>query len=785
MKYWILTTEFPPFHGGGISTYCLQTGLMFSEQGHDVTVFVPEESLPADMSREHRQSIAVIRFKPDKKEHFKTLGYNAALSFQFAELVLEEISLSGPPDFIEMQDYHGIGYYLLMQKKLGAAALRNIPMILTAHAPSFFYLRHNQAPVYALPDFWTGEMEKWTMKAADILISPSKYLVDKVEDDLGKKAREYNIVRNPYQLQGKVVPERQFTQGDVVFFGKLTYQKGSLQLLRYMNELWDDGFDQHLVLIGGDHHFEPMQASMKDHLIRKFNRNYEAGRFSFEGKLTPAELNVRLSKAQVIIVPSIVDNFPYAVVESMLLGKVLLVSDGGGQAEMITDGISGFIYKHDDSRSFAKKLKYILGLTAAQYNVIGDNARASITNMCNYDTVYKQKMAILANYNDTVMPAEFPFVNEISKSEPLVQRSFLIGKLTVVVPYYNTGDYIRETIQNLYEVKFGDMEILVVNDGSDDPLSISEIYSLQQEYGFEIITQTNKGLAAARNAGANRAKGEFIAFLDADDKIAPDFYQRAISILREYPQLSFVSSWVRYFDGAEGIWPAQHPEPPFMLLHNMVNAGFLCRTIDYINFGKNDPGFEYGMEDYDSNLSLLSNGCRGVVIPEPLYYYRIHSASMARGFNKFNQLYLYRLLSEKHRSLYEKYAVEVFNLLVANGPSYLYDNPTVTPATDILDMRKWINELETSNRWYHNTLRNYEHEYLVKPEKENDKGIVQRDFLHDRDKEYTTSGREIQEWYNKEYEVLPIWYKRFGHIIKVFQGQRSVKSLFEKTNKTH
>ena len=154
--------------------------------------------------------------------------------------------------------------------------------------------------------------------------------------------------------------------------------------------------------------------------------------------------------------------------------------------------------------------------------------------------------------------------------------------------------------------------------------------------------------------------------------------------MRQYNNLSFVSSWSKYFEGSEDIWAAQNPEPPFLLLHNMVNCGFVCRREDYYNFGMNDTMFEYGLEDYDANISLLKNGCRGVVIPEPLYYYRVHPQSMARGFNKTNQLYLYSLLVNKHADFYNQYSEEIFNLLQSNGPSYLYDNPTQIPGTGLM-----------------------------------------------------------------------------------------------------
>ncbi|HYK56761.1 MAG TPA: glycosyltransferase family 4 protein, partial [Flavisolibacter sp.] len=363
--------------------------------------------------------------------------------------VLNEIEQAGKPDYIETQDYHGIGYYLILKKKLGEESLQQIPIVLTAHAPSFFYLKCNQAPVFMLPDYWTGEMEKWTMQAADILLSPSQYLLDNVADDLNGAHEKYEVVRNPYKNLIDKAGAKTFDQEDIVFFGKLTFQKGGLQLLSFMRNLWDEGCEKKISFIGDDHYFEPKQTMMKEFLIKKFQQYYGKGLFSFEGKLNLEELDLRLAKASLIIVPSIVDNFPYAVVESMLTKNVLLISDGGGQSEMVENGKSGFVYKCGNYESFKVKFLEATTLTKETSFEIGEEANLRIASLCNYDAVYAHKNSILKAYSETRQTPYFPFVYELPKSEYWQKGKVEQGKLSIVVPYYNTGDYIAETIQNI------------------------------------------------------------------------------------------------------------------------------------------------------------------------------------------------------------------------------------------------------------------------------------------------------------------------------------------------
>ena len=116
MKYWLLTTEYPPQHGGGISTYCFFTARMLTRQGYQVTVFIPGETDAYTTSTE--EGIEIIKFGIKQTHATLPLDYTGKLSYSFAEIVKKIIALKGKPDIIEAQDYQGIAYYLLQRKHL-------------------------------------------------------------------------------------------------------------------------------------------------------------------------------------------------------------------------------------------------------------------------------------------------------------------------------------------------------------------------------------------------------------------------------------------------------------------------------------------------------------------------------------------------------------------------------------------------------------------------------------------------------------------------------------------
>ncbi|HTL09416.1 MAG TPA: glycosyltransferase, partial [Chitinophagaceae bacterium] len=207
--------------------------------------------------------------------------------------------------------------------------------------------------------------------------------------------------------------------------------------------------------------------------------------------------------------------------------------------------------------------------------------------------------------------------------------------------------------------------------------SLQQLEILRSEKDTIVIDQPNSGLAAARNAGARAARGEFLAFLDADDRVAPDYYAKAVNALRKNNNVFFVGCWARYFENSTQLWPSFTPQAPYALVHNMINSSALVyKKNAFLVGGQNDAKAGYGMEDYESVVNMLASGFNGIVLPEPLFYYRVRTGSMFRKITTEKLLYAHHYIASKHAAYYTKFAIPVMQLLQANGPGYCYDNPT-------------------------------------------------------------------------------------------------------------
>lgn len=677
MKFWLLTSEFPPAYGGGISTYCLETVQMLNEYGHEVTV-ITQDSNVNELTVLKKPSHTLCLFNPAKYFTSSFLGYEANLSYAFSQVVAELIEKQAPPDIIESQEYMGIAYYLLQFKLLQYPLFKDLKIVITMHAPSFLYLEYNKAPTYQLPYYWIGEMERFCIRAADMLISPSQYLVNELKSFLKLDDKEIHILKNPFKVEKNNITDVKKTY-ELVFFGKLIPQKGCLELISYFKILWNEGFEHSLTMIGGgQHQYHPEGIDMLDYIKKKYPAEIRTGKLKLLGGIQPEQINSYLSSAHIVLIPSIVDNLPYTVPEAMSRGKVVLASIQGGQSEVIEDGKDGFLFDHTIPEDFSTQLNRVLSLTNSELESIANTAVNKVKRDFSYELIYQKKISLLNSLLLSKTSKKFyPFIRPVIPSHQLDSLPLQKDLLSVVIPYYNMGAYLIDCIQSIKSSTYKNIEIIIVNDGSTGESNLTILDSIAQKYAVKVIHKKNAGLARARNSGAEAAKGEYLAFLDPDDTIEPTYFEKALKPLKVYNNVYFVGCWAKYFDGTEGYWPAFNPEPPYLLVHNMVNSSALVyKTEAFLKTGMNDARMIYGMEDYDSVISMVESGYEGVVLPEALWNYRIRKDSMARAFTKDKQVYLYKIMAEKHKKFYSIFASEVTNLLNANGPGFNYDNPT-------------------------------------------------------------------------------------------------------------
>jgi glycosyltransferase involved in cell wall biosynthesis len=346
------------------------------------------------------------------------------------------------------------------------------------------------------------------------------------------------------------------------------------------------------------------------------------------------------------------------------------------------DGESGFLFDWDAEGELEAQLQRVLALSPEEHERVGRAAERRIRALCDPDAVLLQRLehyerTIAGHHERRIFPTVTPERPGVAVPDSPPGRGERAGALSVVIPYFNLGRYIDETLESLANVSYAPLEILLVDDGSTDEESRARLRVLERDGPavLRVIRTENRGLAATRNLGAEAAQGEFVAFIDADDRVEPEFFARAVDVLRRYANVGFVYSWVQYFGAEASIWPTWNAELPYLLGHNMLAAIVVVRRTAFLRSGRNRRELAYGLEDFEAWIGLGAAGWAGVSLPHPLVRYRVREGSMLRRCSMDQRLYLYDLITQFHEDEYRQWGAELLNLQNANGPAHLWSHP--------------------------------------------------------------------------------------------------------------
>jgi len=229
--------------------------------------------------------------------------------------------------------------------------------------------------------------------------------------------------------------------------------------------------------------------------------------------------------------------------------------------------------------------------------------------------------------------------------------------VSIVIPCYNSYDFIDETIESTLHQTYQDIEIIIADDGSTDNRTIEYLEKIEDDR-VKVFLFDHQGIATNRNRGIRKSKGEYILPLDADDKIEKTFLEKTTKILEMNPDVGFVTTWVQYFGESKGIWKTREFSFDDCFSRNTTATASLFRKSawDEVN-GYDESGLVY--EDWDFWISLAGKGWKSHVIKETLFFYRVRPDSGISGLN-MNRLEITEYMLNKHKDLFREFGVANF-----------------------------------------------------------------------------------------------------------------------------
>lgn len=193
--------------------------------------------------------------------------------------------------------------------------------------------------------------------------------------------------------------------------------------------------------------------------------------------------------------------------------------------------------------------------------------------------------------------------------------------VSAIIPAYNAGPFLAESIESVLAQTYGPIEIVVVNNGStDDTLAVARRFGPR----IRLFSLPEPGVSAARNRAIAEARGEFLALQDADDVADPRRFERQADALAADPALQFVFGHIVQFrTDAEGATTEGAPQPGCMAGTMMARRGAFDRV------GPFDPSLPVA-ELVPWLLRAREMGLKEAMLPEVLLRRRIHGDNLGR-----------------------------------------------------------------------------------------------------------------------------------------------------------
>ena len=544
-------------------------------------------------------------------------------------MAIEEAYGDEPPDYAEFPDYRGHALVPLQARAAGSPSLRGTEIAIRLRGMAELICLHDGTwprPEHRI----VFDLEREALRLCDRILHPGQSVLETYRTyakgiDFGAAER----VRLSFEPGPEPAPVRGPGEEPlrILFAGRMQQVKGVLPLVEAC--LAAESPEWRLTLIGADTETGPMDLSMRATLEVLVGGDE---RIEIRDPVPHEELQRLYGEFDLVAVPSYFESWSNIALEAMRAGVPVLATPAGGLAEIVADGVSGWLAEGTGREAIRRALERLLADRGEVERVRASSApRARFLELTDEGEVlaeYRHLLEGLSSPRPQKRFLESQFCG-LGAGEPLV---------TGVVTYFGEREEVREAVDSLLAQTHRNLEVIVVNDGSFDAADrvLDELAALDR---VRVLHKPNGGEPEARNLAAVDADGEYVVFLDADNTLEPGFVARAVTMIEADPEIAYVTAWLRYFGDEEAL--AQAHTGGYAPLGNAV------RSDDAINsdgdsialmprrlFARDGYRFEVDsvlLADWELYRTLREDGRYGAVIPALAANYRVRPGSVSRS----------------------------------------------------------------------------------------------------------------------------------------------------------
>ena len=522
-------------------------------------------------------------------------------------------------DIIHFPECQGLGFYTLLAKRQGIA-FRNITFIVGTHGPTFWVKEGSQDNIRNLGELEIDFMERMSVATADIVVSPSQYLLGWMQKNGWKLPRATYVA--PYIRPYGPLFETPASPGskdihEFVFFGRLELRKGLKLFCDALDELCaDPGTPPFKVAFLGKE--TQMFGRSSIGYICDRSKKWNVPWHIVSNKFQAGAIEYLRGEGRLAVISSLADNFPNTVLECVGAGIPFLASNVGGIPEIIAPEDREKVCFEPRPDVLAGRLRTALeeGATSARPSVaFADNERHWVEW---HLSLVNQAKAAPADDGD------WP-----------VDPGALYPLVSICFAYHAREKGAAATLASLKEQDYPNVEVILVecgNAGASNGSNGEASEEGSQAGALRRIHQRNPQIGAGRNAAAREAKGEYLLFVDDHTLLLPsDAVSTLVQVARRV-EADIVTSTLSFFIGSSNgsSERLEHSRRPFLggdvatgaFVNCFGSPNALVRSDAFAKIGGFSDEAMTGLDDWEFMAKAGLMGLRIETIPEVLFWHR-------------------------------------------------------------------------------------------------------------------------------------------------------------------